>query len=107
MANLSTKRATAAKQGLLTKGLIKEVALESGKRGAASMFLEVVTNTSAGRLGNGLHNYLRRKAEEWYLAENCKTESEKSLLVNGQSATPETKLKSDDVVSIFPAVGGG
>lgn len=29
------------------------------------------------------------------------------LLVNGQSATPGTKLNSDDVVSIFPAVGGG
>ena len=29
------------------------------------------------------------------------------LLVNGQSATAETKLKSDDVVSIFPAIGGG
>jgi len=84
MAGLSTKRATAARQGLLTKSLIKEVALESGKRGAASMFLEVVTNTSAGRLGNSLHNYLRRKAEDWYLAQNCKTEIEKSFLVNGQ-----------------------
>lgn len=29
------------------------------------------------------------------------------LLVNGQSATPQTKLKSSDVVSIFPAIGGG
>lgn len=29
------------------------------------------------------------------------------LLVNGQSATPQTKLKSNDVVSIFPAIGGG
>jgi len=84
MAGLSTKRATAAKQDLLTKGLIKEVVLESGKRGAASMFLEVVTNTSAGRLGNSLHNYLRRKAEDWYLSQSCKTEIEKSFLVNGQ-----------------------
>jgi hypothetical protein len=84
MASLSTKRATAAKQGLLTKGLIKEVTLESGRRGAASMFLEVVTNTSAGRLGNSLHNYLRRKAKDWYLSHNCKTEIEKSFFVNGQ-----------------------
>lgn len=29
------------------------------------------------------------------------------LLVNGQSASPETKLKADDVISIFPALGGG
>ncbi len=29
------------------------------------------------------------------------------LLVNGQSATPQTELKPTDVVSIFPAVGGG
>ncbi|TKJ38327.1 MAG: hypothetical protein CEE38_06100 [Planctomycetes bacterium B3_Pla] len=84
MAGLSTKRATVAKQALLSKKLINETPLESGKRGAANIFLEVVTNTSAGRLGNSLHNYLRRKAEEWYLAENCKTESEKSFLVNGQ-----------------------
>jgi hypothetical protein len=84
MAGLSTKRAIAAKQGLLAKGLIKEVVLESGRRGAASMFLEVVTNTSAGRLGDSLHNYLRRKAEDWYLSQNCKTEIEKSFLVNGQ-----------------------
>ena len=84
MAGLSTKRGTAAKQMLLTKGLIKEVALESGRRGAASIFLEVLTNTSTGRLGNNLHNYLRRKAEDWYLSQNCKTEIEKSFLVNGQ-----------------------
>jgi hypothetical protein len=84
MAGLSTKRAIAAKQGLLTKGLIKEVVLESGRRGAASMFLEVATNTSAGKLGNSLHNYLRKKAEDWYLPQNCKTEIEKSFLVNNQ-----------------------
>ncbi len=29
------------------------------------------------------------------------------LLVNGDSATPETKLHADNVVSIFPAIGGG
>ncbi len=29
------------------------------------------------------------------------------LLVNGDSATPETKLHAGDVVSIFPAIGGG
>ncbi|MHC4474302.1 MAG: MoaD/ThiS family protein [Planctomycetota bacterium] len=29
------------------------------------------------------------------------------LLVNGRSASPETKLKVDDVISIFPALGGG
>ncbi len=29
------------------------------------------------------------------------------LLVNGDSATPETKLHTGDVVSIFPAIGGG
>jgi hypothetical protein len=84
MAGLSTKRATTAKQGLLTKGLIKEVALESGRRGAASIFLEVTTNISTGRFGNSLHNYLRKKAEGWYLSQNCKTEIEKSFLVNGQ-----------------------
>lgn len=84
MAGLSTKRATAAKQGLLTKSLIKETVLESGKRGAANIFLEVATNTSAGRLGNSLHNYLRSKAEDWHLSHNCETEIEKSFLVNGQ-----------------------
>ncbi len=29
------------------------------------------------------------------------------LLVNGNSATPETKLRDGDTVSIFPAIGGG
>ena len=29
------------------------------------------------------------------------------LLVNGDSATPERKLHAGDVVSIFPAIGGG
>ncbi len=29
------------------------------------------------------------------------------LLVNGDSATPETKLHAGNVVSIFPAIGGG
>jgi hypothetical protein len=84
MAGLSTKRAIAAKQGLLSKKLINETPLESGKRGAANIFLEVVTNASTGRLGNNLHNYQRRKAEEWYLSQNCKTEIEKSSPVNGQ-----------------------
>ena len=84
MAGLSTKRATAAKQGLIAKGLIKEVVLETGRRGAANLFLEVVSKTSAGRPGNNLHNYLRGKAENWYLSHHCQTEMEKSFLVNGQ-----------------------
>ena len=29
------------------------------------------------------------------------------LLVNGQSSSPEHKLAAKDVVSIFPAIGGG
>ncbi len=29
------------------------------------------------------------------------------LLVNGDSATPDTDLHPGDVVSIFPAIGGG
>ena len=60
------------------------MSLETGKRGAAKIFLEVASNSSAGRLGNGLHNYLRRTAEEWHLMHNCDTEVEKSLLVDGQ-----------------------
>lgn len=84
MAGLSTKRAIAAKQGLLSKGLIKEVILETGKRGAASSFLEVITKTGAGRPGGNLHNYLRNKAQDWYLSQNCKTEIEKNFSVNGQ-----------------------
>ena len=48
------------------------------------MFLEAVTNTRAGRFGNSLHNYLRKKAKYWYLSHNCKTEIEKSFLVDGQ-----------------------
>ena len=29
------------------------------------------------------------------------------LLINGQSSLPEQKLTANDVVSIFPAIGGG
>lgn len=29
------------------------------------------------------------------------------LLVNGFHQKPETKLKNEDIVSLFPAVGGG
>ena len=29
------------------------------------------------------------------------------LLINGQSCSVETELSEDDVVSIFPAIGGG
>jgi sulfur-carrier protein len=29
------------------------------------------------------------------------------LLINGHSATPDSELNTEDVVSIFPALGGG
>jgi hypothetical protein len=84
MAGLSTKKGTLANHRLLAKGLIKQTTLESGRRGAAKTFLEVVTNTGGGRLGGSLHNYLRKKALDWYCLQNCKVEVEKSILVNGQ-----------------------
>ncbi len=84
MAGLSTKKGTSAKKSLLVKGQIKQTILQSGKRGAAKTFLEIVNNTSSGRLGGGLHNYLRKKACNWYLSQNCKTDTEKNILVDGQ-----------------------
>ena len=38
---------------------------------------------------------------------NISTDEVGILLVSGDSATPETKLHAGDVVSIFPAIGGG
>ena len=35
------------------------------------------------------------------------TEQVGILLVNGQSSSPEHKLAARDVVTIFPAIGGG
>ena len=45
---------------------------------------------------SGLLNQIRISADEVGI-----------LLVNGNSATPETKLRDGDTVSIFPALGGG
>ena len=34
-------------------------------------------------------------------------EDVKIFLINGLHSGPETKLKKDDVIALFPAVGGG
>jgi len=36
-----------------------------------------------------------------------KPEDVKIFLINGLHSKPETKIKPDDVISLFPAVGGG
>ena len=82
-AGLSTKRATIAKRSLIARKMIKETPLESGKRGAAKAFLEVITSKGSGRNGGKLHNYLRKIAQDWYINQNCKTECEKAVTVNG------------------------
>ncbi len=38
---------------------------------------------------------------------NISTDEVGILLVSGDSATPDTNLHPGDVVSIFPAIGGG
>lgn len=83
-ANLSTKRGVAAKGALISKKLIREISLESGKRGAAKAFLEIIPSKPSGRNGGVLHNFLRDKANSWYIANQCKTEPEKSIKVNNQ-----------------------
>ena len=84
MAGLSTKKGTSAKKSLLIKRLIKQTILQSGKRGASKTFLEVVDDRGTGRLGGGLHNYMRQKALDWYLVQGCKAEAEMSIHMNGQ-----------------------
>ena len=84
-AGLSTKRGVAAKQALIAANLVKEIALESGKRGAAKSFLEIVQSKAFGRNGGSLHNYLRDKANKWYQTNSCKSEPEKTITVNSQS----------------------
>jgi hypothetical protein len=84
-AGLSTKRGVVAKQSLTFKKIIKETVLESGKRGAAITFLEIIKSIGTGRNGGTLHNFLRGTANTWYIAKNCKTEIEKAIVVDGQN----------------------
>lgn len=79
MAGLSTKKATKAKNGLIEKNIIKETPVESGKRGAAQVFLEVIAEKSAGKHGGMLHRLLRDTANNWYIAQKCVTQIEKEI----------------------------
>jgi hypothetical protein len=83
MSGLGTKCGTAAKQSLLFKNLIKETLLESGRRGRAEIFLELV-KTGTGRFGSTVHKHMRKKADNWYSRQTCVTEPEKSFNLNGQ-----------------------
>jgi hypothetical protein len=80
MACLSTKRGTIARQALICKNLIKETPLESGKRGAAEAFLEIIPEKSAGKNGGVLHNLLRDKANSWYIWQHCNTQIESTII---------------------------
>jgi hypothetical protein len=84
MTGLPSKRAMAAKRSLIRKNLIKETPIESGRRGGSQLFLEIVAKNSSGRPGQVLHNYIRDKARDWYLTQNCTTENEKSFSWEGR-----------------------
>jgi len=81
---LPLKRAMAAKRSLIRKNLIKETPIESGRRDGSQLFLEIVAKNSSGRPGQVLHNYIRVKAREWYLTQNCTTKNEKSFSWEGR-----------------------
>lgn len=78
-----TKAMIATKQSLVSKGLIKETPLESGRRGRKSLYLEVVEENQQGRLGGNLHRYLRIKVEEYYHSRGASVVIEKSYFLNG------------------------
>jgi hypothetical protein len=78
-----TKNMAAVKQSLVSKGLIKETPLESGRRGRKSLYLEVVEENQQGRLGGNLHRYLRAKVEKHYHSRGASVVIEKSYLLNG------------------------
>ncbi|MHC4728281.1 MAG: ATP-binding protein [Planctomycetota bacterium] len=82
MAGLTAKQGIAAKKSLIKKNLIKETPVESGRRARAQLFLEVINKNAGGRLGKGLHNYLRNKARAWYIRQGCITESEKGFVID-------------------------
>ena len=83
MAGLGTKRGTVTKQSLVSKNILKETLLESGRRGRAEMYLELVED-SVGRFGSCIHRYMCKKAQDWYNGQSCITEPEKSFNHNGQ-----------------------
>ncbi len=81
-AGLTTNQGTRAKKSLVKKGLVKEISVETGKRGGAKSFLEVVERP--GRRGTALHNYLRKKSQAWYGFHKCSTQEESPIELNGQ-----------------------
>jgi hypothetical protein len=81
--NTGTKRATAAKQGLLSKGFIKETVLESGRRGKSSLYLEVADEKSPGHQGSNLHQYLKDKVANCYVGRGGSVVIEKHYRLNG------------------------
>lgn len=81
--NVGTKRATAAKQGLLSKGFIKETVLESGGRGKSSLYLEVADEKSNGRQGSNLHQYIQNKVANYYRICGGSATIEKRCDLNG------------------------
>ena len=78
-----TKTVMATKQSLISKGLIKETPLESGRRGRKSLYLEVVEENQQGRLGGKLHRYLRAKVEKYYNSQGASVVIEKSYVLDG------------------------
>jgi len=38
---------------------------------------------------------------------NLEPDDVKILLINGRHSTPDDVIKSDDIIALFPAVGGG
>ena len=98
MAGLSTKKASKAKQGLIKKRLIKETPLESGKRGAAQAFLEVIPDKSAGKNGGVLHNLMRDRADSWHIAQNCNTRIEAEIIFG-------TERRYVDLAVVWPDGG--
>ena len=84
MAGLTAKQGIAAKKSLIQKNLVKETPVESGRRARAQLFLEVINKNAGGRLGKGLHKHLRNKAKLWYVKQECTTEVECPILIDGR-----------------------
>lgn len=49
------------------------------------MFLSVLQSKTGGRLGEGLHLFMRNKADSWYLRKGCTTKFEDPFTVDGQT----------------------